>query len=624
MALRSLSYACRALYFASTPYIYRGIAIEIDLPGDLEDAKTWLLSENYISKKLLQHVRLLQVRGFDEIKRRGDPFYASPLLPRRKKGFTRFLSHEEMNPELFIERVPRHRASKISTIIEDRIAWIPLLHILSKLRRLTDFTYMGTSLSGRFPPGLVGALSVYHPTCRIWLKNFKFFSEDKCRMEEEELALISCPNLHFINLKDSDHRSQEAKDVNGEALFRTLVSAPNLKHLRTINTFYKPQFSPNKVVPSVQKTLVGMHSVPNSTISTPQAVLLESLSLSGYYILAKNTIPELVSFLNFRALIGLSLDHFTTEDILVLSRLAEMQNVKTLKMQFQKEDGEELFEDNVREFFGVFRSLEDLWMKGYNIRDLVPAISEKCYNTLRSLDLVPRISIQSGKKSYIPLEDIKVLATQCCHLNQLRIPIRRSKSDFKEVEIYRALRNAPNLTNLSLTLHHHLEGDMLEPLPEWDELQRTVVSFELSPCDILDLCIGHIEDAFVNKALDESLAFSIWNEITGKKERSHLKCLELASEHKLFGYFDSTEAYAICKSIARTYRIELLNSGVLTIEEPGLKLREDAEKHQQIFEDPSWRTTASFKVFKRLWPKAENNADWTKVWHSWPLQTAEV
>jgi hypothetical protein len=239
---------------------------------------------------------------------------------------------------------------------------------------------------------------------------------------------------------------------------------------------------------------------------------------------------------------------------------------------------------------------------------------------LSSTEPLSEIYLTQGRADFATIPFLHNLRQSCPLLEELSLCMLRSKGDASEVAIYRAIGQIPSLRKVHLFIHC--------PQPfVWDR-----VSFEefVDSCDQdqqIDANSSHLlESAFVNLAVDETLAHSIFRVIsTAKPLYAHpLECLELRiNALEGHGEYTTSTLINVLRYIARSWVCDRS----LRDDEPhqcyleeydtqDILDREEAEEHEEL---PSLGNSRYAQAFCKLWPKGRER-DWKKEWHSFPLQ----
>lgn len=159
--------------------------------------------------------------------------------------------------------------------------------------------------------------------------------------------------------------------------------------------------------------------------------------------------------------------------------------------------------------------------------------------SLRRLHILTSGNLDSTKFDAVLVDEIR---RQCPLLEDLKLPIRRSKGDRQEQAIYKSLGATSRLQDLDLVLDCANESvwrckDQNEDTevfndPSIDDFHQAFYPHNESPKHGFPTPRnGHVRDALVNSALDETLAHSIFRCISASKgcDDLPLHCLELCT-----------------------------------------------------------------------------------------------
>lgn len=229
------------------------------------------------------------------------------------------------------------------------------------------------------------------------------------------------------------------------------------------------------------------------------------------------------------------------------------------------------------------------------------------------------------------------IQAQCPLLQDLAVPVKRTKSDGLEVEMYKSFGKIERLQSLYLTLDcsdwRVTRDSTLTDDPSFDEDDRRF--FAASRWKK-----GYLREAFMNCAVDESLARSIWDTICRVKEGKQLESLKLFTTGG--GNFGNTSGYSdMSDFIDHLSRSWLIRRSVrddeskITVRELGRQAREARDRNSKdlfarrraspdlsssrgnsVFSDRS-----AVHIFRRVWSPNEDSEDWREDWASLPLQS---
>ncbi|KAH8758273.1 hypothetical protein F5883DRAFT_717617 [Diaporthe sp. PMI_573] len=221
-------------------------------------------------------------------------------------------------------------------------------------------------------------------------------------------------------------------------------------------------------------------------------------------------------------------------------------------------------------------------------------------------------------------DHIHRLADICPNLEHLRIEVRRSRGDAAEVARYRSLGRLPRLQKLDLYLDVSPPGYVDDSTPTshdtdiepWFDKQDAVyLRGRLGPYRQ-----GHMRDVFLNSAIDEALALSIFEVINGAKPKSPGRVSPLPLEHV---YLRTSGGDAFPQG---TYARSTLTPFLTALEHWwGIErdVREDAREVFHVNEDRWKWTKTSFQSAHS--DPAKENQQWLGLWRRvWPVEKEGV
>jgi len=190
-----------------------------------------------------------------------------------------------------------------------------------------------------------------------------------------------------------------------------------------------------------------------------------------------------------------------------------------------------------------------------------------------------------------------------------------------------------NLKRLRLKLDCSNEDPwQLKPEAEWDDFDKAAQTMPGSNPKHYN---GHLKRAMINSALDETLARQIWSVIDsgsqGLEPKQSLQLLIVSTYGgSAFGNSYPVDLVDICNNLSRTYSLSR-TPGTHNVEVVELSKGDREEEDENRRKDEQamvekWghngRTGPSWNVFRHVWP-CEEDADWTVVWKSRPLQLGD-
>jgi hypothetical protein len=264
-----------------------------------------------------------------------------------------------------------------------------------------------------------------------------------------------------------------------------------------------------------------------------------------------------------------------------------------------------------RSIFGFINPLKCLRVRGLRDKSAIFTIVANHGKTLQGLFIEPGQSRRRTDNvpyhSYPVLghDDILQLAKEAPGLRTLRLTLERSEGDLHERKLYEALGAFLRLHILILDLHYRHEGEG----PELGNLSVTNQT--------------RLKEAFVNAAMDESLAVQIWDIIYSKQNKEKLRKLRLVP----YGWdlFPSRAEREILLHLSRSvliskrgydYGLEAVEIGR---EETLLQAEREeiATMESNLTRSPPKRLR---KLIQSLWKLSESELeDWTRHWRSFSL-----
>lgn len=518
--------------------------------------------------------------------------------------------------------------------------WQSVIHLVGQLHGLTDIFY---ACVAQFPSSLLETLRLELPRCR--LHHFNFHLRDPNGAYERALATAPC----LYSIGDLDH----VDDQTGRLFARR--HAPHLRNVflgpsrRTLRdaaagNHAPPESSGRDLVGALQHIELGksrgFQPISPSLLDFVNVARLTFGDFSALRILRLNStmdyrtlpLPE-----NFPALVTLALtciDNDTTASSYWTAALAFIRNLSRLTtLQLTA------------------------WNRSISV---VPGLNPN----LRKLQLSTYPVVGADP---LPCDYIHQLATRCPHLEELAIEMRRSRGDASEVALYRALGRLPRLRRLTLDLDASPAPLVQVAKEDGAVSQDTPVEpwFDAWGAEYLQGAgmmypslrlhrKGHLLDVFVNSAINERLARSIFavidgakRTITGRRGVVSLEKLEVsASNGRGFpqrGYRNSPmmalspylnealgrkwlvtrsvrdDAQHVLHASQLCHRCQCVSKGTPQGWCGMMKLRRAREV------DPQTRELVSkggpyAEVWTRLWPEKGDGNAWLDSWGSWPLE----
>lgn len=513
---------------------------------------------------------------------------------------------------------------------EEDMAWAPLVKLLQTNTYLRDLVY---DCQSQFPPSLLMVLHEQHPQCRLHHLSFRFRTLLWGIPYPYEMELATSPSLYRVKLACARRDTDGDDDFNLEAMMElTTGLAPNLKEVTIVN------LSPARSLRSVRPrgSWQGLPGFTGGKVGT-----LTSLSLKGISSLTSPTLLQnWARYTDFTCLQHLVLggchcaraSGLSGETMAWVARTHSFPRLKTLSVYLIRDDSfheRPHYSERAVSFFQAFESLEELSIHGPIDSKILATVLCHHGQTLRKLSLHPfeETDVGHGRGLRdIPLEFTKDLVsqieTQCPVLEELVIPVKRNKSCASEAEMYRCFGRMKSLRFLFLILdcsNWRVTRDS-NYNPKFDEKDQKLLDL-LKP-QILKR--GELKETFINCAVDEALARSIWNTISQNKTGRPLERLKLwPTGGGTYGANNSMLANvaAIVANLARSWVFERLpqdDKEGFTVRELGQN-REKAFSYSEIEHLDHSQGSEIWEVFRSIWPAKEGSKDWRDDWSSFSL-----
>ncbi|OIW29317.1 hypothetical protein CONLIGDRAFT_701351 [Coniochaeta ligniaria NRRL 30616] len=546
-----------------------------------------------------------------------------------------------------------------STPVQDD-DWQSLVHLVQQIGGLNDIFYACAAI---FPITLLETLHAKLPRCR--LHHFNFHLGDPAG--DYERTLVTSPSLYSIG--NLDHVS----DRVGRALARR--HAPNLK-----NVFVWPS--------SREIALRHSWQDENGDWESPTKGALEHVELDRG---ARDWGP-VEPFSHFLIISKIPLDDFSALRILRLTSPVNyntlpdpksFSSLVTLALTCTEISMPTRYWTSALDFMRNIPQLTTLQLTAWSRTvSIVPGLSPN----LRKLQVFT-YPVQGANP--LICDYIHKLATLCPLLEELAVETRRSRGNAAEVALYQALGRLPRLRYLRLTLDASppplvdvvdedgntiARDTSVEPwFDPWAAQYlrdgRTAgvpVNFQVTPNrrvlppNFHPYRRGHLLDVFVNSAVDEALARSIFAVIDGTKrtidqeegqarEVLPLEQLDVAACNGI--NFPQYQQYYIPYEVLGPYLHDALAHRWLISRDVRYDARHVLHVRQlchpyacqciQRRTPPGWCDTwrqrrargvghetqklldkggRVVEVWRHIWPNREDGRGWWEAWESWPLE----
>jgi hypothetical protein len=635
-SLFAFSLASKACYNAAAFLIFRNISIMIETREGLQRDAVRLF-ETLLRTDAARHVHSITVQGaFRLVTKKTDLSDSASRLTPWKPGIAEILDEEQ-----YVHYSGEDNAGCRYVVYDDRVieessaedmAWAPFLDVLEATVGLRDLIY---ECRNQLPPSLLRTLHKQLPSCRLHHLTFRFRTLLWGVPYPYEMELATSPSLHRVNVVYTYQDSDADFDYNADAVMELAAGlAPNLKEV-TIMKIHSPLASsqrserrpPWQGLPGYSREMVG--SLTSLSILRPELATLQKW--------AKHTdftkLQHLRIGTGFREKsLGVS-----GEEMEWIARNISFASLKTLYIDLDRRD--DLNEkpdycDNAINFFQSLEPLEELSINGPMEPRMLKVILTHHGPTLKKLSMVPDESKSNMRdRKEIPLTFTEDRVTQiqalCPVLENLTIPVYRDKSSASEAAIYTCFSKMASLRSLFLVLDCATWRMNRDPTydPQFEGKDDQVLT-------AIHYCVvkkGHLKDHFINSAVDEGLARSIWMKITQNKTGKRLERLKLWTKGAFHtGPVEYALPTLLTKSTARSWLIERSprdDREEVTVKELMQRAREEQRPFVPAAEhrDPNATGASKFvsevlETFESIWPPKPDSRDWRDDWASFPFQ----
>ncbi|KAF7914705.1 uncharacterized protein EAE98_011404 [Botrytis deweyae] len=620
----------KACHAAAIFLVFRQIVITVDDRKELRRDVDGLI-ETLSRTDSFRHIRRITIKG--------------ALRPSTKKteGFgpqTCWLAQTGLDEVLVDEEAVQYGGlytvydgGVIEKFSEEDMAWAPVVNLLQAKIHLEDLVY---DCQSQFPPSLLRTLHEQHPQCRLHHLTFRFRTLLWGIPYSYEMELATSPSLYRVKITCALRDSEYDDDFNLEAMMElTSGLAPNLKEVVVLNLLPGRSLKPVRPRGSWQ----GLPGFTGEKVGS-----LTSLSLKGYSRLdSPKMLQNWARYTDFAFLRHLTLggcydakmSGLSGETMEWVAQNHFFPRVKTLNVYLTRKNyfhGDPNYSEHAVSFFRAFESLEELSIDGSMDSPILDTVLSHHGQTLKKLSFNPFENFFRNAAGHNPLDlplefthnRILQIEAQCPILEELAVPVKRNKSSVSEAKMYRCFGRMKRLRSLFLILdcsNWRVTRDSTYN-PEFDEEDQKPI--DNKPHTFLKR--GELKETFINCAVDEALARSIWETINQNKSGRRLERLKLwptgAGEYGVSDRMGST-FNAMADSLIRSWLFERVprddDEESFTVRELGRHGRKELDQMNQsylsYFHDPE-----IWEVLRSIWPAKEGSRDWLDDCSSFPLQ----
>ncbi|KAL8339107.1 hypothetical protein RB598_007424 [Gaeumannomyces tritici] len=633
-SLCALAVSNSSWHRASLPFLLRDIRFAVSDPETLRsriDAGSKTLSD---SAHLVRH---LHIEGFLNLTPRQRTRDSAEHI--RRTGIADIFGADMP----ILHRYTDSDEEAVMVSAEEDAAWRPLVGLVKSLPHLAKLSY---DCSNQFPPSLLDAVHKHHPRCKLHILSFHLWSLTLEQPDPHEMALATSPCLHSIKCWYT-HPERQARHKFNENVIMDLIAslAPNLKEVRLVgvspSTSLSGMFAPTHVWPGLPGFDGG-----NATKAS-----LTHWSHAGLVPINSGSLQKWDRRIDFDHLQHLDVgggyqapSRVSAEALEWFSLNHSFPQLKTLRLHLEHDVSGAGPDHNetTSSFFGALEPLEELDVSGPLTGEILDRILSRHGPTLTSFGFCPIERYgrpQPGPMSMVLRKDhIMKIQAACPRLEHLAVPIRRTKSDPRETELYRSLGKFRRLRSLFLRLDcsspHAVPPSAESGTPDYEEDYSLFDGYDRNPFwSASYIRCGDVRKALEKSAVDETLARSVWHVICGAKEGARLRWLKLHPDGGWSFGIHGTAPYAMRRIVSNLSRSWLVERGVrddeaeddaaIRVRELGREAREARDRDYDVQSPHAciWREYSAIDIFHRIWPLKgpRGGASWRQAWSSFPL-----
>ena len=377
------------------------------------------------------------------------------------------------------------------------IVWRRLENLITKVYKLETIHW---SVNEPMPKAILQAITASHPTASLGISDWSRDGDNVAHDDEDELALIRCPNLHSIQasfpLRDALTNGRKVRyDYREIAFWRIVSSAPNLRHASVSRRAkYEPILDPNYL--RVDDSQARLFEGTSPSKSNP----LQSVTLDGY---GHGVLHQLERYIDLSLLRSLKYTRGWPNVLFFETAKLKLTNLKHLSLNFtlMPRPIPPDLEDAATSFLRSCDQLESLSLwSATDMLLLFPNNSSIVNPKLTSLQLHER---EGPARRFITCDHLESILKCSPSLSDLTIDINLGcgldwhtskycklmslhQPRLHKVQIYTNERNRPSL-NQTLQLFHQIYMQIFFSVPSHDS--RTLLPSTIQ----LDIKFGEWE-----------------------------------------------------------------------------------------------------------------------------------
>lgn len=493
--------------------------------------------------------------------------------------------------------------------------WVSLSRFISQLSGLQDLLW---AYSSHIPQSVLSAISARG--CRLHMHHFRLESLIQQRnnpqpIDPDEYALVTSPCLYSIVVRLVGFETDGMLNYTEEAVMKMVArTAPNLAHICLVRSRAGDSLPHREAVRLGKPAWSGFLS-PTIVESDQLQGLgsLQSFVVNGYPCHNFDHWARLTDFAKLRCLLmpwhlncGIALAEIATS--------GNFESLDTLELSMIGDETNQAQEALIR-LLETLHPLQRLKLSGYISNEVFDLVLRRHGKALRTLSLYPR----RGKHSQNPVvifseATVRRLVEQCPRLEEVRLPVNRTRGDYQETGIYYTLSKLPRLRRAFLTLQYTVGPDE----EFWDNERDG--DYPLSyRTQAEDIPPAFLREAFSNCAMDATLALSIFNLISSSGSLRYLR-LELMQKRGFNApAFGDGVFLNVLRWFSRPWVCKRDIRGEVTVSELNKKQTARAGKEWKDLSEEELNPGEEIfmEVFQEIWPS--KTLEWWKDWESLPL-----
>ena len=543
-----------------------------------------------------------------------DDFWVTPGLPI------------EFDPS---ESVPTEEEKKRADL-----AWRPLVALIPTLRGLTDVIY---ACKNQMPGSFLSAIHQHQSKLRLHMHSFSLRSlyQDQSKLHDidsDEYALATSPSLSSIFVDDAPQGYDTFGHVsfNREAVLSMAAgSAPNLKFISFRGTNVGASWDLLQALQQPRPVWPGFFHHSQENANETRTSSIETLVLGRGQRLTPKTVNTWSQHIDFNKLQSLFIVAYNVsiDSLRTLHSIASNDGFKSLRALALSPDpwnpadtnNQHLQVDHqLAQFLNMLQPLEHLELLRYFADETFDSVLQIHGHSLRKVRLIPaRETGQSDEdiKPYVLSRHwIQARCQACPSLREAELLVPRTMGDEDEPRIYDALSTLPRLERLSLVL------DCSNIVAARDNRNNEEYGDQFPACPV-EVSPKHVRDAFVNAAIDGTLAASICDRISSSSRHSPLQKirLQILGAGNFGNKLVDEDFHLVVSWLGRSWRwtrdARQGHEQESSLREVIVKKRREAGKELAEGLDPFYAA-----VLGDIWPN--KTGSWMNEWKSFPLWNA--